>query len=202
MSSKRQLDPAATRQAILETAAEMFAEHGFDGLSIAKLAKAAGVTKSLVHHHFGSKAELWRAAKAHRFSAYAGAQRAAIDNLDHQYPSGLDVLDASVELYFRALERDPIMRRMMMWSHLGDQDGQPMEVMHDLVEYGLTRIADSQAKGELRADVPPHVLLHCVLGLSQSWFMMRDLYEREGDEVDDDELLTALRKVLRQGMAP
>ncbi|MEM1348392.1 MAG: TetR family transcriptional regulator [Myxococcota bacterium] len=202
MATRKQLDPEATRQAILKTAAELFAEHGFDGVSVAQLAKAAGVTKSLVHHHFGSKAELWQAAKLQRFSSYADIQRATIGNLDHQYSSGLDVLDASIQLYFRALEEDPIMRRMMMWSHLEDRDEQPLEVMNDLVRYGLSRIEQSQASGELRDDVPAHALLHCVLGVSQSWFMMRDLYEQQGAEPDHEELVAALRKILRQGMAP
>ncbi len=49
------------RAQILEIAKEEFAAHGFAGTTTAQIARRAGVTQPLVHHHFGSKAELFRA---------------------------------------------------------------------------------------------------------------------------------------------
>src|SRR5215813_8129954 len=50
------------RERILEAATRSFAELGYAGTSTAGIARAAGVTQPLVHHHFGSKEGLWRAA--------------------------------------------------------------------------------------------------------------------------------------------
>ena len=47
-----------TAQTILLAARRLFAERGFDGVSINDVAAAAGVSKANVFHHFGSKPKL------------------------------------------------------------------------------------------------------------------------------------------------
>ncbi|MCD7947266.1 MAG: TetR/AcrR family transcriptional regulator [Oscillospiraceae bacterium] len=49
------------REDILEAAAKIYAHHGFEGATIERMAEAAGVSKSLVLEHFGSKQELVKA---------------------------------------------------------------------------------------------------------------------------------------------
>lgn len=53
---------APNRERILGAALEEFATKGFDGATTAGVARRAGVTQPLVHYHFESKDELWRAA--------------------------------------------------------------------------------------------------------------------------------------------
>jgi AcrR family transcriptional regulator len=48
-----------TREAILASAREAFAERGFDGASIRLIAGSAGVDPALVHHYFGTKDQLF-----------------------------------------------------------------------------------------------------------------------------------------------
>jgi AcrR family transcriptional regulator len=50
------------RAAILAAAREQFAERGYDGATIRGIAARAGVDPALVHHYYGSKAELFAAA--------------------------------------------------------------------------------------------------------------------------------------------
>lgn len=50
------------RERILAAAIRAFSEVGYEGASTAGIARAAGVAQPLVHHHFGSKEGLWRAA--------------------------------------------------------------------------------------------------------------------------------------------
>jgi TetR/AcrR family transcriptional regulator len=45
----------------------MFSEAGYDGTTTAGVAREAGVTQPLVHHHFGSKDGLWEAAMEELF---------------------------------------------------------------------------------------------------------------------------------------
>ncbi|MCU1659434.1 MAG: TetR family transcriptional regulator [Pseudonocardiales bacterium] len=52
------LKAGATRTAILEQAAALFATKGFDGTSLSDIAAAAGLTRPAVYHYFGSKEEL------------------------------------------------------------------------------------------------------------------------------------------------
>jgi len=51
-----------TRGEILDAALEAFAEAGFEAMSVRELTRRLGVSHNLVHHHFGSKQDLWRAA--------------------------------------------------------------------------------------------------------------------------------------------
>ncbi|MEU6106685.1 TetR family transcriptional regulator [Streptomyces flaveolus] len=48
-----------TREAILSAARTCFAERGFDSTSLRRIAEAAGVDQSLVHHFYGTKESLF-----------------------------------------------------------------------------------------------------------------------------------------------
>ena len=53
---------AATQQRILQAAAELFVERGFEGTTIAEVAEAACVSRATVFWHFSDKAGLFREA--------------------------------------------------------------------------------------------------------------------------------------------
>src|SRR5436305_15326542 len=55
---KRRSDGARSRSAILDEAARLATVEGIEGLSIARLAEAVGMSKSGLFAHFGSKEEL------------------------------------------------------------------------------------------------------------------------------------------------
>ena len=59
---KAQGNAAASQETILEAALEAFAQRGYDGVSVRELNRQIGVSHNLVHHYFGSKDALWRAA--------------------------------------------------------------------------------------------------------------------------------------------
>lgn len=58
----RKRNAAATREAILHSAAAAFSRHGYDGIGVREIAQTAGVTAVLVNRYFGSKEELFAAA--------------------------------------------------------------------------------------------------------------------------------------------
>jgi AcrR family transcriptional regulator len=53
------------REVILESAARAFAERGYHAASISQVARAAGITKPVIYHHFASKKELHGAVFEH-----------------------------------------------------------------------------------------------------------------------------------------
>src|SRR5260370_40482613 len=53
---------AENRQSIIETAVRLFREHGFDGIGVADLMKAAGLTQGGFYNPFSSKTALAAAA--------------------------------------------------------------------------------------------------------------------------------------------
>src|SRR5689334_21565085 len=71
----------ATRQRILGAALELFSERGFDGASTRDIATAAGVTQPLLHYHFSSKDDLWRAAVDNVFASLNAALASRTEGL-------------------------------------------------------------------------------------------------------------------------
>ncbi|KAB2350791.1 TetR/AcrR family transcriptional regulator [Actinomadura rudentiformis] len=58
----RRPGPTETREAILASARELFADKGYDGASLRAIARGAGVDPALVHHFFGNKEGVFIAA--------------------------------------------------------------------------------------------------------------------------------------------
>ena len=52
------LKPEETRQRVIDGAAEVFAEHGFERARVTDIAKAAGLSSGAMYKHFASKADL------------------------------------------------------------------------------------------------------------------------------------------------
>ena len=53
------LVPGQRREQILDAANELFAERGYDEVSVEEIASSAGVTRGLVHHYFGGRKEVY-----------------------------------------------------------------------------------------------------------------------------------------------
>ena len=62
MATVRTRDAARTREAILDAARALFAEHGYEGTTVRTVAAGAGITQGLITRYFGSKAGLFLAA--------------------------------------------------------------------------------------------------------------------------------------------
>ena len=58
---RKRLTPEERTEQIIETAAKLFAEKGFDATSIDDIAEACGVAPGLIYHYFDSKSEILRA---------------------------------------------------------------------------------------------------------------------------------------------
>ena len=56
---------SASKTRILEAALKEFAQHGYDGAGVVKIANDAGVSQPSIHYHFKSKRALWEAAMTH-----------------------------------------------------------------------------------------------------------------------------------------
>jgi len=65
-------DPEATRKALLQAGAELFAESGYDGVRVEALARRAGVNKAMINYHFGGKRKLYETIIASVFDELGG----------------------------------------------------------------------------------------------------------------------------------
>jgi len=205
--SARTRDPEATRSAIIEAAEEVFLERGFGAATLSVIAKRAGVTKSLVHHHFESKANLWAEVKQRRFRHYAEVQMAMIR--DAPEDQGAQVLRDSFEFYFRFLQQNPELVKIMAWVFLEQEANEDvcLKIDDELMDAGAERIKRGQERGFLRADVDPRFLLFTFLGICQHWFQDRHhvlghLGPDIPEEIIDEKFLRDAVKIFFEGVLP
>ena len=68
----RRLDVDERRSQLLELGTELFTTHSYDELSMAQIARAAGISKALLYHYFPSKEEYFKATLAEAAAELAG----------------------------------------------------------------------------------------------------------------------------------
>ncbi len=90
------------KEAILDSAAWLFAEKGFREASMAELAKMTGVAQGTIFYHFKNKEELFLA-------ILEDIKKEIIKEFDlyvreHEFESGLDMLEGAISFYLQLAE--------------------------------------------------------------------------------------------------
>lgn len=169
-AKKQKRDAVVTSEQILDAAEKLFADHGFAHVSVREISESAGVTKSLIHHHFGSKADLWDAVKERAFGAYLTAQIEVL--AQSEATDGL--LRSSIEMYFRYLEANPRLVRIMNWATI-EGDTNPLGAR--LMPLGVQRIREAQESGRFRSDISPEMAIATFIGATTYWFQAQHLFK-------------------------
>lgn len=96
-------DAAASRARILAAASVEFAERGFDGAKVDRIAARARLNKAMLYYHFKSKAALYREILLDMFETVSASVREAVD------PNGsADAqLGAYISVFVRAAQARP-----------------------------------------------------------------------------------------------
>lgn len=201
---RRRRDPEATRKAIMDAAEDLFVTHGPAGTSMSRVARRADVTKSLIHHHFGSKEELWEAVQERHFAKYFEIQMALLE----QSESDESLLEESLVAYFRFLQSDPRSVRFMSWRFVEEEDGQcAADPEKELFEIGIQKIREAQEKGRIRSDLEPFFIIKTLIALPFAWFQTHSLTLSMLDSeiepaVLDERYMREMVKIFFEGVRP
>lgn len=180
---RRSRDADRTRAVILQAAREVFILGDYHQASLSDIARRAGVTQSLIHHHFGSKKGL-----------YVSAMHAYLCELDEDLkgivqPSldspedGAAFVASAVRGYFRFLAGNEQCVRLYRILDLSlhndpelvagmrelDDQGREMSSLH-LIRAAHDRLAAMKRRGQLREGIEPLPLLSAVLCAVEHWF--------------------------------
>jgi AcrR family transcriptional regulator len=93
------LDVDERRRRLLALGAELFARHGYEELSMARIAREAGISKALLYHYFPSKQAYFAATLEQ-----AAAELAAVTQPDPGKPP-VEQLSASLDAFLAWVER-------------------------------------------------------------------------------------------------
>ncbi len=185
---------AQTRERLLQAAADVFAERGYDGTRVAEISSAAGVSNGAMYAHFASKADLLvDALRTHGRQLLAELFAADPDRsitelllvigrrlLRRREACGYLIIEALV-----AARRDKAVARQMR-----DYMGERADWLADLMRA-------AQSDGELDAALSPDALAHfCLLLAMGSALVTPDLHA-----VDDEQWAALLGRVVA-GLGP
>ncbi|WP_337030049.1 TetR/AcrR family transcriptional regulator [Pantoea agglomerans] len=128
------------RNRIVETASELFRERGYDGVGVAELMSAAGLTHGGFYKHFGSKADLLAEAMSCGFAKSVekteGASR-----------------EAFIEYYLSRQHRDDMAKGCVM-SALGTDAARQSESIRETFAAGIEQqLAVLETEQVTRADL-------------------------------------------------
>jgi len=206
MSLESKRDAETTQKAILDAAESLFLDNGFGRTTISSVARQAGVTKSLIHHHFGSKKELWDEVKRRMLNVYFVAQKKMLT----EHSDDLEILRESIIVYFRMLQSNPSFIRLLTWIFL-EKDNKCYDLGEEVTELGIAKIKRAQVLGLIRQDLEPAHILFSFLALAEHWFLSKD--QHMGNTIcqispdhsgvhSDDAFLEDMLKIFFQGILP
>jgi AcrR family transcriptional regulator len=148
----RRSDGQRSHSAILEQAARLATVEGIEGLSLARLAEAVGMSKSGLFAHFKSKEELQLATIEAADSVFAEQ----VTEPASRAPNGLERLRRLTDGYLAYLEVETFPGGCFFASTLAEMDMQPGPVRDRLVAFLgdwldqiETAVRDAQAEGAL-----------------------------------------------------
>lgn len=93
------LDHRPTKLRILDASEQLFAEHGYEGVSLRDIARIARVEVALVSYHFGPKQELFQHVIERRGEAHAAR---VLDALEHEVqasPTGTPTIERAIHAF-------------------------------------------------------------------------------------------------------
>jgi AcrR family transcriptional regulator len=124
-----------TKDRILNSAERLFADNGFDGVSIRDIAADAEVQLALIHYHFGTKLNLYRRIWAARYTSEVSSRREEmLDSVDYRKPRA-QVIRKLVEIFLLPLFRMKGMEELKYFVAIGAREStDPKEAERGILE--------------------------------------------------------------------
>jgi AcrR family transcriptional regulator len=169
-----------TRAEILDAALDAFADTGFEATSVRELTRRLGMSHNLVHHHFGAKQDLWRAAIDHGLGPTTEELftllRASVGS-----PNPVDVVREGMERAMALLRRRPAVARI-----LADESARPgprLDYLYDrYMKPGMAVLRRflNEARDQGLRDIDSRVALLFLLSTATAPFTHGALSEKLG----------------------
>ncbi|MSR01271.1 MAG: TetR/AcrR family transcriptional regulator [Gemmatimonadetes bacterium] len=147
--------PAATYQAILDAAEELFATQGFDPTTIKEIGRRAGVNPGLLYYYFPDKAGLYQAVLGRIATTLSQGATARLERAG----TAEEVIEAIVEAQAELLIRHPRAVTLIIREMIDHQAAHAQPVIHELAVRLFRPVAEAIEKGKatgmIRADLDP-----------------------------------------------
>ena len=161
--------------AIIEAAARLFSDYGYDRVSMRRVAEEAGVSKANIYHHFDSKQALYLAI----MSASAERLSALVENL----AEGKGEFDDRLRVFARAhldhlFNNAATLRLVLREAFSGDEEKSRVlveQVVGDIYRRMISIFSAGQDAGLIRLDLDPGMCAMLLMGGDLFYFQTYDL---------------------------
>ena len=163
------------RRQLLEQGAELFARHSYEELSMARIAREAGISKALLYHYFPSKQDFFEAT----------LQQAAAELVARTEPKPgappAEALASSLEAYLGWIEGNELAYTKLMQSatSVGEVRTLIGQVRDRTAERILEGLLGSASEPPPKARAAVHGWLWFMDGVVLDWLEHRDLERAE-----------------------
>ena len=192
--------PDASRRQLVEIAIDCFALHGFQGTSIDRIARSAGVTKGALYYHFKDKEDLLLEAVKDRIGEFEVQVRDAVAASDDTHERLKRVVDACFVTATASNHRRFIITLMVEALDTNPRlSEQFRKVLRRMRGFLADVVADGQRRGIMRSDVSPADAAALIAGTIMGAEIQH--YQDPG-EVDLRRVLDAHLRQLADWLAP
>ena len=156
-----------TKERIIETALELFAEKGYPGTSMSDIAKQLGLTKAALYKHYASKQEIFNAiveATAAQYEQYTGKIDIHVQDAKQDFLVFTEISEDALaekvrQIFFYSMHNETIrrFRRMMTIEQFRSPEMSRLyseRYVERIVAYHAAIFRSLIAAGEIRKEAP------------------------------------------------
>ncbi len=158
-----------SKDAILDAAQDLIAQHGYAGFSIRDLARGSGLAKGTIYHHFQDKRDIYRSVMVRDLSQLSARVQEAIADADADDP--VVWLRAFVAAFLQQAEERRSHIRALVRELSAMEDGM-LQIARQVREQVGGQVAavieEGIALGRFRA-VPPQVAVMSLIGAMNTY---------------------------------
>ncbi|VVC75601.1 HTH-type transcriptional repressor [Aquicella siphonis] len=165
-----------TKEKILAAAKSLFAENGFAGTSIGKIAALAQVNHSLVFHHFKSKENLWVAVK-HDIVEQASGKTGTLPDTGLPFEKFLEELFAQNMKFYRS---NPDVVKMINWQRVERRHSRAIGItLNKETRAWLDAFRHYQKNGDIDKKAAPEFIMTLILSIISSAALDPNIFIRD-----------------------
>lgn len=192
---------------ILDKAAEVFQERGYDGTSLGEIARRSGCNQALVHYYYRSKELLFRRIFIERIERTLSYLTETVggDGL-----SFVERVDHFVDVYFDFLKANPTLPFLIMNELVLNPERRAFVREHFFLNPALQQVyarykellAEEKEAGRIRRDVDAFDLLQSIISETVFAFISLPVYDDllDNDAHKRDELIERRRRSIKRGV--
>lgn len=155
---------------ILDAGARLFAEKGFDGVSMSAVADAAGVSKANTFHHFTSKQALYQEV----LKAACVKSTVSLDEMNVGSGTFAERLAYFVHRHLDNLQQNSGTSRLILREVIEGDSDKCRALADEVINQSFSKLVeflrDGQSSGEFRADVDPAMVATLIVGANVFFF--------------------------------